>query len=214
MSTSVHTLRITIRKMLKEAWNPQGRFFDTVTTSKEDEADLEKDEKKYNIKRGASQTDYSKTSQNAFESDIDELRDQPEFKSLEDFVTFKMDDEQSTYDATELQALARNIDYADRGVENALPPQNIINQIKTELNGYGLKFVPRETLKHFRGSMSSSHGTSPYKDFVSGGSGMGIDREGPVGWGIGSGIGAHRTKVQWDPNDPRNLSTTRSRKQR
>jgi hypothetical protein len=123
-----------------------------------------------------------------------------------------MDDEQSTYTTEELQALTRNIDFQVRRLYKALPPQQLVNDIKGELNAYGLQFAPRNAIKHFRGSMSSGHGTSPYAGMGGGGSGMGSDRSGPIGFGFGGGPGAIGSGEKWDPNDKKNLPIRGSRR--
>lgn len=194
-------------KLTSEAWDPIRKEFTTVETDKESEADATKYEKG-KLKRNASVSDYEQRVSNQFDDDIDELRSSPEMKSIEDFVQYKIDDEDTTFTALELQTLARNIDFKQRKIKNALPPQNIVNSVRTELESYGLKFIPREKIRHFRGAMSSAHGSSPYAGFVGGGSGFSTEKGDPhsiMGLGIGGGMGVIGGGYNWDPNDKKNL---------
>lgn len=189
-----------IQKTLYEAWNPVTKQFDTVTTSKEGEEELTKKEKY--IKRNASPTEFSGNRDSQFEDEIEDLRKSPEFKTLEKFVEFKFDDEQETFNALELQALARNLDFKTRGLKNALPPASLVTQVKNDLIGYGLRFEPRQTQKFFRGAMSNSHGSHPFAG-MSGGSGF---TEVPV-W-----LHSKKEKPAWDANDSKNLPMGAKRK--
>jgi hypothetical protein len=84
---------------------------------------------------------------------------------------------------------------------DALPPNQLMNDIKEELSSYGLKLIPREKVKHFRGSMSSAHGSSPFANQGAGGSGA---MNGGY-FGIGGGPGIISTGEKWDASSPRNL---------
>jgi hypothetical protein len=157
-------------------------------------------------------SNYANILSNQFENDIKSLMKQPEYQTLDAFVEYKFEDEQESYDAKELQALARNIDYSQRKLKNALPPESLVTSIKNELQTYGLRFIPREKTQSTRGVTSGFHGTSPYAGFVGGGTGMGTGREGPMGFGIGGGPGAIGSEEKWDINDKKNLSMGASRK--
>jgi hypothetical protein len=201
MTKNVQLLKEFIELAI-EAWNPETKSFDTVTNSKSEEEKLTKDKfVNPRISRGASTKDWGETADSNFEDEIKQLRKDPEYKNLETFVSYKFDDEQSTYTAVELQALVRNVDFNDRRMFDALPPNQLINDVKEELSSYGLKLVPREKVKHFRGSMSSAHGSSPFAGTVGGGSGF---MNGGY-LGIGGGPGIISTGEKWDASSPRNL---------
>lgn len=207
MSKDVQLLKTFIEQTITEAWDPINKRFTTVDTDREEEADAVKYEKG-KIKRNASVSDYERRVSGHFDDEIDELRDEPELKSIEAFVQYKIDDEQTTFSASELQALARNADFKQRKLRNALPPQSVVDSVKSELESYGLKFVPREKVRHFRGAMSNAHGTSPYAGFGGGGSGFSTEKGNPhsiMGLGIGGGKGVMGGGYDWNPNDPKNL---------
>jgi hypothetical protein len=205
MTKDVQLLKEFIELAL-EAWNPNTRTFDTVTSSREGEEDTTKTDKK--LKRNATSQDYEKSLGSVFEDDIEELRNSPEYKSLESFVQYKMDDEQEAYTTEELQALTRNIDFKNRKLYNALPPSQLVSDVKEELSSYGLKFIPRNAIKHFRGAMSNAHGTSPFAGTVGGGSGVNTTKGNPreiAGFGIGGGMGVMGGGYDWDASDKKNL---------
>lgn len=93
---------------------------------------------------------------------IEDLMKQPEFKTLESFIEFMFDDERETYGAAELQALARNMYLAaNRGIKArdlATAPSRYRDEVKRELEGYGLRFEPRKAQKATRGFSSPLNG--------------------------------------------------------
>lgn len=127
------------------------------------------------------------------EAQIEELQGEPEFADLEAFVAMKLDNDETSYNFVELQALARNIDAAKivdkkRKISSASPATT--SMVRDELDGYGLKFIGREAIKATRGFTSSTHGTSPFAG-MSGGSGIGDGglRMGGGPGAMGSGVG-------------------------
>lgn len=195
----MNCLRKFITQLLDEAWNPVSGRFDTVTHGKETEDALQASEKR--IKRGATHSEYNGIVNNQFESDVLQMMSEPEYKTIDAFVQYKFDDEQDTFTATELQALARNIDYKTRKLKGALPPQGLVTSIKQELESYGLKLQQRETTKHFRGSMSNAHGSNPFAG-MGGGSGF---------TEVPSRLHSKKQGFIYDPNDPRSLRMSKRR---
>jgi len=152
------------------------------------------------IKRGGSIRQTQASGDLAFEEDVLELMEMPEFNDVATFVEYKMDNDEDSYSTAELQALARNIDFNKRGVEGALPSQALIKSVKQELIGWGLSFQGRQPQRHFRGAMSAAHGTSPFAGMGGGGTGFSSG-----GLGLGTGPGAIGGKTPWNASDKRNL---------
>jgi ribosomal protein S18 len=88
MTKDVQLLKQFISEALHEAWDPINKRFDTVDSSKAGEAEAEKYDKK--LKRNASTQDYEKNVSSSFEDSVEELRDEPEYKSVETFVRWMM----------------------------------------------------------------------------------------------------------------------------
>ena len=153
----------------------------------------EKEDKKERIKRNASHSDYSNMEQNAFEDEIEELRETPEYEGLDSFVNFKLDNDEFEFTAAELQAIARNLQSALNGRKVYVANSELVKQLKIHLETeLGLKFVPRQPVKGFRGSMSSAHGSNPFAGTGGGGSGFSSD-----GLKLGTGPGAIGGKRSW-----------------
>lgn len=68
----------------------------------------------------------------------------PEYKSIEDFVQYMIDDERDTYTAEDLQALSYRL-------------KRSTQKIVKELNGWGLKLEGREPEARPRGFQSPDH---------------------------------------------------------
>lgn len=104
--------------------------------------------------------------QDDFNDAVEEMMKQPEMKSLESFAEFKFDNEEETFDTLELQALARNLFLQDtKGIKKgqvATAPSQYRDKVKTELAGYGLKFVPRDKIKQVRGVTSPLNGSNRF----------------------------------------------------
>jgi hypothetical protein len=142
------------------------------------------------------------------EEQIETLQGEPEFKNLEMFTNFKLDNDEFEYNFVELQALSRNMDQKGMSrvkVHVSAASQTTVDKIRNELEGLGFKFVGRKPLKNIRGVTSGIHGTSPFVGMY-GGSGMGINASGPVGFGMGGGPGAMGSGKKWDAAAPGNLS--------
>jgi len=172
-------------------------------TSPEAEALAAKYEKR--IKHNATAKEFSELESKRFEQSVKEFKDLDELSSVEEFVNYKIDNDELSFTTIELQALAHNVDYSQRKIKNALPPSALVKTIKNELVSLGLKFVPREPPKFTRGARSCSHGTHPFAGSGGGGSGMGSGREGSTGFGFGGGPGVMGGGYKWDKNDKKNL---------
>jgi hypothetical protein len=121
------------------------------------------------------------------EEEIEEMQGLPEYASVEDFVEFAFDDEKTTFTDVELQAIARNVFKVP--VPNAMQ----VKGLRSEIEGYGLKLVPREPVKNVRGARSNAHGTHPFAGQGGGGTGFSSG-----GLGLGTGPGAIGGKVRYD----------------
>lgn len=144
---------------------------------------------------------------------IEELMLEPYTSSVESFVEFKLENEETDFTPAELQAIAKNIWLEDGGDERGIVPARYVKIVKTELiDGYGMKFVPREPIRKTRGFNSSYHGTHPFAGSGAGGSGFGTSFDGPSFTSFGGGPGAIGGGYKWDPDDPKNLSMGSKRK--
>jgi hypothetical protein len=144
----------------------------------------------------------------ALDDQIEELRGEPEFASIDSFIESKIDDDVFDYNFLELHALARNITQRKLGknvdVTEAAPSD--INHVKTTLSDMGFTFIGRKPVKNVRGFNSPSHGTHPFAGSGGGGSGFGSDFGGTTFTSYGGGPGALGGGYDWDPNDSKNLS--------
>lgn len=103
------------------------------------------------------------------EEQIDELREQPEFESIESFVEYKLDNEDYEYDFVELQALARNLTAKERGSKDiSVATTKSLDAVKKELAAVGFKFIGRQPVKKVRGFTSPKHGSSPFAGMAGG----------------------------------------------
>jgi hypothetical protein len=75
---------------------------------------------------------------------IESLAKNPEYKSVEDFVDYCMDDERTTFTHVELRALAFNA-------------RTSASKVRGELEGFGLKLEVREPAKAIRGFTANPH---------------------------------------------------------
>lgn len=143
------------------------------------------------------------------EEQIEELMEQPEYQTLEAFIEFKYDNDETEYNFMELQAVGRNLTRRklDRKMQGMIvgAGQSVVDQIKKTMEEYGIKFVGRQPLKKVRGVTSSKHGSHPFAG-NSGGSGMGWGPDGPIGFGMGGGVGSMGGGKPWSANDPKNLA--------
>jgi hypothetical protein len=146
--------------------------------------------------------------ENSLEQAIEEKATEPEFKSVETFVTSCFDNDDETFDFTDLHALARSIHRQKKGTAKvAIAPEADVKALRTELEGYGLQFQGRQVQRKTRGHLSNAHGTHPFANSGSGGSGFG-----DAGFtGHGGGPGAVGSKVDWNADDPRNLRMNKKR---
>ena len=206
MKMSIKELRTFIAEILTEAdWKWSGR------EAEEREADATKYDDKTHIKSNSSYGEYMGNRDKAFEDEIHELMEQPEFASVDDFVEMKMQADDTSFTSSELQALAR-VATQKKLMTARVTTANvaILKQVKEELLSYGFSFKAREPVKFVRGSRSSAHGSSPYAGMGGGGSGFGTStgdpKGGPVGTSFGGGPGAMGGGYTWDPNDPKNLA--------
>jgi len=139
------------------------------------------------------------------ESRIESLRLEPMFATVEQFVEQKLLNDEYAYDFIELQALARNraSDRLGYDVDVANPVD--VKAVKNELEEIGFSFMGREKVSKVRGVTSNPHGTHPFAGSGGGGTGMGTDFHGGVGFSHGGGPGAIGGEVDWDPTSDRSL---------
>jgi hypothetical protein len=134
-----------------------------------------------------------------FNDAVDELMKEPHMKSIEAFAETKFDDDEETYSTLELQALARNLylKAMDRDIKKsalASAPAAYRDKVKDELSSYGLKFSPRDKIKHIRGFTSPLNGSNR---FAGNAGGSGFE-------GIRGGHPANSTpssKRVWSPDE-------------
>ena len=142
------------------------------------------------------------------EDQIEDLMSQPEYSSAESLVEYKYDNEETEYNFAELQAVARNMTKQKLGKK--LGSQVVtagaseLNLVKKTMDSFGIKFVGRQPVKTIRGVTSSKHGSNPFAGNA-GGSGMGWGADGPVGFGMGGGVGAMGGGKPWSASDTKNL---------
>ena len=173
----------------------------------EDDDDGESDAR---IKRNASAGDWRGNEENAFQESIEEMVGQPEFESVEAFANMKLDNEEFSFNAVELQALARVADANDLGHDVFAANPATVKSIKDELTtDFGFTFVAREPVKFARGSMSSGHGSHPFANSGGGGSGMSGGMT-----SFGGGPGAVGGSYAWDGSDQKNLPMGSKRRNR
>lgn len=143
---------------------------------------------------------------------IEDLRDMPEFESLDAFMNHKLDDDDLSFDFIELQALARNVASARLGKRVEQANQSDTQHVRHELEtGMGFKFISRVPTRDVRGASSNPNGTSPFAG-MAGGTGIGSDRSGPSFAAFGGGPGAIGSGVPWDANDSKNLRMSPKRR--
>lgn len=142
------------------------------------------------------------------EEQIEELMSEPEYQSLDALVEFKYDNDENEYNFVELQAVGRNMTKQKLGRERGkfvvTAGSTEVDLIKKTMEEYGIKFVGRQPVKNVRGVTSSKHGSHPHAG-NSGGTGMGWGPDGPIGFGMGGGLGAMGGGTPWKADDPRNL---------
>lgn len=158
------------------------------------------------IKRSATPDEWRTNRDEAFETEIETLAGEPEFKTVEVFVNYKIDNNEYTFNAAELQALARNAESKKIGRVASQASPAMTSAIKQELTvEFGFKFEPRAPVKFVRGGMASSHGTHPFARSGGGGSGFGSDFGGTTFTSFGGGPGAMGGEYVWDKEDKKNL---------
>lgn len=96
------------------------------------------------------------------ETDPEELATSPEYASLEDFVQFKMDEDEFEFSFIDLQALNMSL-------------QRPVSSIRAELEGYGMKLSARTPEKRTRGFTTSSNDRWFGPGSISTSGGAGID---------------------------------------
>jgi len=148
------------------------------------------------------------------EDQIDELCSTPEYKSVNDFLEYKLNNEEYEFNFIELQALARNETKARTGDKRtSAASQKETESIKDVLvRDYGFEFIPREKLKQTRGFTSPLNGKSRWAGQGGGGSGFGSDFGGSTFTSFGGGAGAMGGGGTWDKNSSRNLGMGAGRK--
>lgn len=148
------------------------------------------------------------TLEHAIEEEVEDLTYEPEFRNIDSFVQYKIDNEEDSFSFIELQALSRSTYRQLPDVPDvALASKRHVDEIKSELMSYGLNYVPRAPIKNVRGIQSPMHGTCRYKGNCAG-TGTNIG-----GWiGIGGGKGSIGGEDAWSARDSRNLPMGSTRK--
>jgi hypothetical protein len=105
------------------------------------------------------------------ESEIDELRSEPQTQDIKSFTDFKLDNNEYEYGFAELQALARNLSAIRLNRTDLSEPSPIdVDKVKKELADIGFTFVGRKPIKQTRG-YKTALGTHPFANSGGGGSG-------------------------------------------
>ena len=135
------------------------------------------------------------------EAAIESLVDEPIYQNVEDFFMDRAEGD-GTYDAIELQALARNLTRQRTGQEDSLAHPDDVATVRRTLEGPGgLKFTGQASTKYSRGVTSSINGRHPHAGTGGGGSGMG-----PSGFRAhGGGVGVVCGGYPWERDDKRSL---------
>lgn len=194
--------RLVFEHIISETY----RRIRVVDTSPRD--DDEREPMKGSIAKG------HESQENETHEEIEELRTTPEFKDVDSFSAMKLDNDEFSYNFTELQALARNAAAKRTGNKGVtMPSQQDIASVRAALEGaMGFKYVPRPPVKDVRGARSNAHGTHPFAGSGGGGSGFGSDRGGGTFTSFGGGPGAVGGDYEWKADDPKNLGMGAKRK--
>lgn len=166
------------------------------------------------IEAGVTPGDWRSRTDAAFESDIEALVSEPEYRSIDAFISSKLDNDDYSFSTIELQALARNIDAGRLGHGVNTASLATLKSVKHDLINFGLDFSPREPVKFTRGTQSSAHGTHPFAGSGGGGSGFGSDFGGTTFTSYGGGPGAIGGGYSWKSGDKRNLKMGTARRPR
>lgn len=153
--------------------------------------------------------------QRSLEDQIELAMADQENQSLDARIDYAIETGDTEFTTADVQAIARNMaaqmpDLADLDLERLKYMRSFVELVRrirlTLINDWGMKFIERKRVDHSRrGSSSPAHGRHPFADSGGGGSGMGSDRSGPVGFGMGGGPGTMKGGDTWDANNPRNL---------
>jgi hypothetical protein len=115
----------------------------------EDKSVEDIEDEKTRHKRNATPDEWRANRDKSFEDRVSEMMFEPEFADIDAFVHHKLDSDEYTFDAAELQALARNVDGERLGHVARVASTRTSSEVKNELvNDYGFKFDPRKPTKH------------------------------------------------------------------
>ena len=118
---------------------------------------------------------------------IQKMLSYPEYQNVDAFVEFAYDDEQRSFTDMHLQAVARNTFGIDA------PNMKQLDYVKSQIESFGLTFIPRTAIKTVRGPRSNVHGQHPFANSGGGGSGASSG-----GIGLGGGPGVVGGGVEWN----------------
>lgn len=142
----------------------------------------------------------SESLEDHLDKQIENLRQEPEFQSVDAFIQGKLDNDDFEFSFIELHALARNL------TQERLPNLDVseartreLSEIKAQLSDLGFKFVGRVPERVVRGVTSNPHGQHPFAGSGSGGSGF-------------SNFGAMGSGKSWDSSSSSNLSMGASKR--
>jgi hypothetical protein len=147
-----------------------------------------------------------------FETVVQELMLEPHFASTDAFESYKIDNDEFSFNSAELQALARVQDEKRLGHEIGVASQVTTTNIKAKLVSDGFKFEPRLATRFFRGTSSSAHGRHPMAGTGGGGTGFGSSFGRTSFTSFGGGPGAIGGDYEWKASDARNLPMGSGRK--
>lgn len=159
------------------------------------------------LQLGALRRLISEVLEDDLDDEINGLRENPEYMSLEAFIESKLDDDNYEYNFIDLHALGRNMTQAKYGskMEVSEAGASDLAHIKKELGDLGFKFVGRNVTKSVRGFRAGAHGRNPFAGSGGGGTGMGSAWGNPTGFSHGGGPGAVGGGYNWSAGDSKNL---------
>lgn len=146
------------------------------------------------------------------EERIKDLCKLPEYKDVNAFVDYKLENEEFSYSFVDLQALARNATQkklGKSGKAEVANPQDVSAVRRFLEDEMGFKLEKREPIKQVRGFTSNPNGTHPFAGQGAGGSGFGSS--GFSAHGGGPGAIVDRTR-NYDPENPEHLPMGSRRK--
>jgi hypothetical protein len=135
------------------------------------------------------------------EEQVQEIINEPEYKTVESLVEFKLENDETTFSVAEVHAIARNMMKPGLGKYQKMISESDPAKVKLvihELESYGLLYKPLQSIKNVRGITNNPHGKNPFAGMGGGGSGFGSDFGGSTFTSFGGGPGAMGSGTKWD----------------